>query len=204
MADKKFLMSVDEECEAALVSVGFQKLRKGRVVWCISPEFLGWVGLNRGNHGDLVRINPFVGVHAVAVMKLCCSLDENKYVKGDIATYAVHLGELIPDELNFEFKIGDDLSIEAARLATVIHKVALTYMNSIADYDVLLSLVTDRMPMLGGYPERYVAILHLLGRSREAAQFVKDVMNKTDDFAKYFSESFQKFGQNFKKMSVES
>ncbi len=197
MADKKFLSDVEEACDLALEAVGFQKLRKGRVVWSISHEFLGWVGLNRGNHGEFVRINPFVGVHAVDVMKLCASLDEARYVKGEIASYAIPIGELIPDELNFLFKIGDDLSIEATRLARVIHTGAVPYMSSIASYDSLLGLIEDRMSMLGGYPQRYAVVLHLLGRTDEAIAFVRNVMDQKTDFAAYSSDHFLKFGRNF-------
>ena len=200
MTDKKFLHDLEESCDQALEAIGFRKLRKGRVVWNISHEFLGWVGLNRGNHGDFVRLNPFIGVHSVEVMKLCAFLNEEKYVKGDIASYSIHLGELIPDELGFLFEVGDDLSIEASRLASAIHSAAVPYMNSIAKYKTLLPLVEARMPLLGGYPERYAVILHLMGRTDDATAFVQSVMGQKDGFSQFFSDHFRKFGQNFLKM----
>ena len=162
----------------------------------LSPNFLGWVGLNRGNHGSMVRINPFVGVHAIDVMTLCAKLEEERYVPGEIATYALHLGQLLPDELAFEFHVGESIADEANGLAEHIAKTAVEYMKSVADYDALLPLVEERMPMLGGYPERYAAILHLSGMAEEAREFVNGVLAQREGLARYSSDSFTRFGHN--------
>ena len=120
MAQSEFDRAVQDACESALVAVGFKRLRRSTIIWEISEKFWGWVGLNRGNHGDMVRVNPFIGIHAVDLMKLCDQLDESKYSKGAYATYAIHLGEILPDELVFEFHKGRDLSHDAERLAKCV------------------------------------------------------------------------------------
>lgn len=197
MADKKFVRLVDDACECALVNLGFKRLRRGTVVWEISPSFLGWIGLNRGNHGTTLRINPFVGIHAVDVMALSEQFGGRKYSKGEIATYAIHIGELIPDELTYEFHVGEPVSTEADRLAKDILKAGLPYMRSIASYETLLPLIEERMPMLGGYPERHALILQLGGKSDQAREFVEGVLSEKGNLAEYSHASFANFGANF-------
>jgi hypothetical protein len=155
--------------------------------------------LNKGNHGAMVRVNPFVGTHAIEVMRLQAELGGSKYVKGGSASYASHIGELLPDEYAFEFHVGEDLTAEAERLAQCIAGPGLKYMKSISTYDALLPLVAERMPMLGGYPERYVLILFLTGKQELAVDFIDKVLRKEEDFAQYNHDSFNKFASNFLK-----
>lgn len=204
MGDSQFLRSVDDACEQALLEVGFKRPRRGTIVWDISPEFCGWVGLNQGRHGAMVRINPFVGVHAIEVMKLCSELEGSKYAKGAYATYAVHLGELLPTEPSFEFHEDADLAVEACRLARAVKDAGVPYMKSLSTYQVLLPLLEARMPTLGGYPERVVATLHLGGEEDAARSFVQKVLSKQDGFAKYLHAGFVSFGENYLKFSMGS
>lgn len=197
MTESKFIRIVEDACESALVDVGFKRLRRGTIIWEISPSFWGWVGLNRGIHGDSVRINPFVGIHAVDVMTLSAQLDEVKYVKGAYATYAKHLGEFLPDEPTFEFPCGDAVSDESVRLAKSVADAGLHYMLSIASYEALLPLIESRMPSLGGYPERYAVALYISGKEALARNFVMGVLNREGDLARFSSNSFAKFGANF-------
>jgi hypothetical protein len=193
MADKEFIRNVEDVCETALVKVGFKRLRRGTIIWEFSPDFWGWVGLNKGLHGTFIRINPFVGVHAVEVMKLCAQFDGSKFIKGAYATYAIHLGEVLPTELTFEFQDGKDMHGEAERLAQSVAAAGLQYMQTIANYEALVPLLESRMSMLGGYPERYAASLYLSGKHDSARQFVAAVLNKTGDLAKFSSNFFEKF-----------
>ena len=201
MAQSEFDRAVQDACESALVAMGFKRLRRSTIIWEISEKFWGWVGLNRGNHGDMVRVNPFIGIHAVDLMKLCDQLDESKYSKGAYATYAIHLGEILPDELVFEFHKGRDLSHDAERLAKCVADAGLTYMRSIADYDVLIPLFKEFIPTLGGYPERYVAALQLSGKHAEAREFVLNSLNKDGELARISNGSILKFADNFLKLT---
>ena len=200
MTSSDFAKGVEEACESALVDAGFKKLRKGRVVYEISSDFFGWVGLNKGVHGDMLRINPFVGVHAIAVMKLCAQLENVKYVKGEYATYAIHLGQILPDASTFEFRVGESYFEESRRLANCLAQRGLEYMISIADFDGLLPLIEARIPMLGGYPERYACMLYLCGKRVQARRFVSNVMNLEGDLARISNDSFATFADNFLKL----
>lgn len=197
MADKAFIRDVEDVCETALINVGFKRMRRGTIIWEISPDFWGWVGLNRGIHGDVVRINPFVGVHAVKVMKLCAQFDGTEYIKGEYATYAIHLGELLANEPTFEFQDGKDTQGEAERLAQSVGGAGLQYMQSIANYEALLPLLESRMSMLGGFPERYAASLYLSGTHDSARKFVATVLDETSNLAKVSSNFFAKFYANY-------
>lgn len=201
MTEIQFVRIVEDACESALISVGFKRLRRGTIVHEISAAFWGWVGLNKGIHGDMIRINPFVGVHAVEVMKLCAQLENSKYVKGAYATYAIHLGELLPEAPTFEFHREVAVDEEAGRLAACIVEAGLNYMRSISSYEVLLPLIATRMPMLGGYPERYAAALYLSGKPEIACDFVRGVLNSGGELAKFASPSFTRFGENFLEMN---
>lgn len=201
MTKSEFIRMVEDACESALVNAGFKRLRRGTIIWEISPSFWGWVGLNRAIHGKQVRIIPFVGMHAVDVMKLCAQLDEDKYKKGEYATYAIHLGELLPKALTYDFCEAEDVPIEATRLAKDIADAGLKYMQSIANYDALLPLIEARMPMLGGYPERYAASLYLCGKHDLARQFVTGVLDRRGGYSRFsVDNSFATFGANFLKM----
>lgn len=164
--------AVSDACEAALVRHGFKRLRRHWVVWEFSKEFLGWVGLNSGSRASFVRINPFVGVHCVPLMKLIQEVRGNKYKLGDIATFAMHLGEICPDVEVFEFHDGTDFEPEAERLAETICQHGVPYMQTLASYEALLPRLREREPMLGGYPERVAVCLVLLGRQAEALAYL--------------------------------
>ena len=76
-------------CEAALIAHGFRRLRRHEVALDISNDFLGWVGLNTGNYATHVKVNPFVGIHCIPLMRMIANLESQKYRVGSVATYAV-------------------------------------------------------------------------------------------------------------------
>jgi len=139
-----FVREVEDACEAALVEIGFKRPRRGDVYLEITNEFLGWVGLNQGNHPDFLRINPFIGIHCVPMMELSKKLGDEKYRKGQYATYAIHLGEICPNVDEFLFRQGDDIELEARRLSITIGEHAFPWMKEHASYAMLLPLIETR------------------------------------------------------------
>ena len=117
----------------------------------------------------------FVGVHAVPIMKFYTAMEGRKYSRST-ATYAVHIGLLAPKELIFRFDRHTNVAAEADRLARLYVDVGLTYAISISTYELLLPLLRERVPMLGGYPERVATCLYLMGRKQEARSFVEDFL----------------------------
>lgn len=199
--DASFKQHVRVKCYEALAVVGFTRYRKEDVDWPLDKNFHGWVGLNTGLYDEYVEINPFVGIHSVAIDKLWTSLKvgayPSKYNRG-VATYALHIGELAPKVPVFEFTRETNIDEEAARLAQLYVDVGLPYAKSIASYDSLLPLLQERIPMLGAYPERVASCLYLMGRKEEAQTFTEDFLTKKPDYFEGFAVPF------LKKLSEES
>ena len=159
----------------ALESEGFTRYRKEDVDRPINESFHCWVGLNTGLYADHVAISPFVGVHSPPIMKLAAQLEGWKYNRGD-ATYAIHMGEIAPDENAFQFTRSTDIAAEAKRLAKLYASVGLSYSQSIAGYSTLLPLLEERTPMLGGYPQSVACCLYLMGRIDDAQRYASTLL----------------------------
>lgn len=179
MADRTFLKEVDDACEAALQSLGFSRPRRGTIYLDINEEFLGWVGLNVGNHGDLVRINPNIGIHCRPVEELRKSLvanEKQRYRKGDVSTYGVPLGTQTPEDTDaIQFAVGHPLNREARRLSMLIGEYGVPWMLRHASYDALVPLLEQRFAYLPNYPDKLVAMYYFSGAVDRSVQFIEEV-----------------------------
>jgi len=189
--DATYKKIVRQHCYDALTEAGFARFRKEGVDWPFGNEFHCWVGLNTVVEPKYVEINPFVGVHVVPIMKLYTSLEGREYNRG-VATYAVHMGELVPKERAFRFTRQTDVAAEAARLARLYVGVGLPYAESMADYERLLPLLQGRVPTFGGYPQRVASCLYLMDRKDEARAFVEDFVKQQPDYFEGFAVPFLK------------
>ncbi len=189
--DSKYKKVVVQHCYDALSDAGFTRFRKDGVDWPFGNGFNCWVGLNEAINPEYIEINPFVGIHAVPIMKLYTSLEGRKYSRS-IATYAVHLGELVPEERVFRFARSTDIAAEAVRLAQLYVRIGLPYAESLADYQHLLPCLQGRVSMLGGYPERVASCLYLMGRKDEARAFVSEFMQERPEYFKNFAVEFSR------------
>ena len=188
MADRAFLKKVDDACEAALVEIGFKRPRRGTIYLEIKSDFLGWVGLNVGNHGDLVRINPNIGIHCKPAEKLWRDLVADRscpYKKGYLATYALPLGTQTPQDIDaIVFFTGASTDREARRLSMLIGEYGTPWMIEHASYGALIPLVEERFADLPNYPQRLAAMYYLAGQTEKAVKFTHDVLDslrKRDD-----------------------
>lgn len=197
MLTKYFIRDVEEACDTALVEIGFNRPRRGTRYLEITEDFLGWVGLNQGRHGDFLRINPFVGIHCVPLMKLCDELEGKKYKKGSIATIAVHLGEICPDVDQFIFRPGEHIQSEALRLSIEIGKRGVPWMTKHASYEAILPIIEDNVPTLGGYPERVAAAYYLMGEKEKARNFVEEQRSKLKTEHNEYQPFFENFAEPF-------
>jgi hypothetical protein len=173
-----------DRCLMALAARGFDRFRKNDVNLHLHDGFYCWVGLNQGLYPDRLWIEPFVGIHTEPIARLYASLDNGKYAvkyNRGVATYAVHMGELedAKDEFKFAFTPQQSdafVQSEMDRLADLYATVGLTYAKSIASFEALLPLLKERVPMLGGYPQRVASCLYLMGRKSEARTFVENFL----------------------------
>lgn len=189
--DAAFKQAVLLKCYDALEAIGFARYGKQDVDWPMEHGFHCWVGLNTGLEKEHLDINPFVGVHVVPIMKLYTSLEGRRYSRST-ATYAVHMGELVPKEPIFRFTRQTDVAAEADRLARLYADAGLSYAMSIGTYERLLPLLCDRVPMLGAYPERVASCLYLMGRREEARSFVEEFLPDHRDYFEGFAVPFLK------------
>lgn len=193
--DAAYKQVVRRHCYDALEAAGYTRFRKEGVDWPLGNGFHGWVGLNTAIEPQYIEINPFVGVHVVPIEKLWFPLKASKpprKYERRVATYAVHMGELVPKERSFRFTRQTDVAAEAARLAQLYVRVGLPYAESMASYDRLLPLLQDRVTQLGGYPERVASCLYLMGRTDEARAFVEDFVQQQPDYFSGFAMPFLK------------
>lgn len=204
---ESLLMSAVEHCDAAFKQVvllkcydaleaeGFIRYRKQDVDWPMEHGFHCWVGLNTGLEKEHLDINPFVGVHVVPLEKLWTSMKAGKYpgkYNRSHATCAIHMGELVPKERVFRFTLETNIEAEAARLARLYVDAGLPYALSIGTYEILLSLLRERVPMLGAYPERVASCLYLMGHKEEARSFVEEFLRDHRDYFEGFAIPFLK------------
>jgi hypothetical protein len=196
--DSAFKKRILLKCYDALERVGFYRYRKEGVDWPLHNGFHAWLGLNTGLYRDRLDVNPFVGIHVVQIAKLYNGLDkgryQTKYSRG-VATYAVHMGELAgaEDEPAFAFTPQQSkgfVEAEVDRLANLYATVGLDFARSLASYESLLPLLMDRVPMLGGYPQRVASCLYLMGRKVEARQFVEGFSPRHREYLEGFAVPF--------------
>ncbi len=200
MVDKNFSRVVEDCCDKALCALGAKRPRRGTRFFEVSKDVLCWIGLNQGKHETFIRVNPFVGVHVVPLMKLESEFDGDKYKKGDFATISVHLGELCPDVEEFVFNEGSNLEPEATRLAQAIFEFSLPYARKYAEIESILPELKSKIPSLGGYPERFAIALYLAGKLEEAKQFISDTQAR---YAAEESEGVQTRFESFSNLFLE-
>lgn len=164
---------VDHACYDALAVLGV-RLRYGLGSLPVKEGFLGWIGLNQGVHPTFVRVNPNIGIHCVAVMKLVADARGEKYRSGEYATISDTLGVACPDVPQFIFESEADILPEATRLAETIKEYGIPYMRSLATYVALLPRLRERVDSFGGMPERYAAALYLSGDRQAALSFLDE------------------------------
>lgn len=193
--DAAFKKAILLLCYDSLEAEGFTRFRKEDVDWPIHDGFHCWVGLNTGLYHDRVEINPFVGIHVVPIAKMK-TLKGRKYDRS-IATYAVHMGEIIvaSNEPAFEFTCEQSdafVKSEARRLAKLYATAGFDYACSIASYAALLPLLKDRLEQLGGYPESVASCLYLMGHLDKAREFTKSFLARKPSYFQAFAEPFLK------------
>ena len=208
MADRRFLKEVEDACDAALVDLGFERPRRGTRFLEIQPHFLGWVGLNQGNHGDLVRINPNIGIHCVEVERLKRVLISDKakpYKKGEYATFALPLGTQTPEDIDaIEFLVGAPVHNEARRLSMLIGTYGVPWMVENASYDTLIPLLEERFSQLPNYPERLAGMYYFAGRFEQAIEFTNEVLARFRERpSPTLLNQFERFASPFLKMLSE-
>jgi hypothetical protein len=205
--DATFKKIIRLNCYDSLQQSGFTRYRKESVDWPLYDGFHVWVGLNTGLYPERVEINPFVGIHVKQIMNLYVELESRKYDRG-VATYAIHMGELdgAKEEIAFAFtpqQSEEFIQSETERLAELYLNVGMPYARSIASYEALLPLLMERVPMMGGYPQRVASCLYLMGRKDDARKFVEEYLPKHQEIFEGFAIPFLKKLDDESRLNIE-
>ena len=204
MSKAEFRKKLIGDCETALKSRGFIAPRKGCRLFPFNDDFFGWVGLNKANYSDFININPFIGIHCSPLMKLCSELQGEKYKMGQTSTVAWHLGEICPDIASFDFYEDCDIEPQSTRLAHAIVEHGLPFMKKNANYDTVMPKLYEKVPSLGGAPERYAVALYLTGQLTEAKQFIEQQRAIFMRHGSRISDPFNLFSDNLLMLFNES
>ena len=114
-----------------------------------------------------------------------------KYNRG-VATIAMPLGTLCPDELQIVFTPEEPAEPEAERLVGLYVKHAVPWYKEHQSYEAILPYLFDGVESLGGYPERVASAYYLMGRTQEARQFTLDFLTKEEEYFAPFAKPFLK------------
>jgi hypothetical protein len=122
------LMSNPEIDGPAISGGGVYPFPEGRVDWPLEGGFHCWVD-SKPVEKEHFDINPFVGVHVVPTEKCWTALKAGKYpgkYSRTVATYALNMGELTPDEQILCFTRHTDVDTEVARLVRLYSSAGVT------------------------------------------------------------------------------
>lgn len=205
MADRDFRNMVYDACGRALVELGFKRPRRGAIYLEIKPDFRGWIGLNVGNHGDMVRINPNIGIHCVEITRLRNDLLADKkshYRLDEAVTYSLPLGTQTPRGTDaIQFFVGAPIEGEARRLSMLIGEYGVPWMLKHASYEALLPLLEEDFAHMPNYPWQLAAMYFFAGRPEKAVEFTHGVLKRfRAEGDKAMLESFERFATPFLQM----
>jgi hypothetical protein len=189
--------STERQVKEELLRAGFERIDSRRVCLRIDANFLGWVGLNRGTVDGHLRVNPFVGVHSIPLMRAYYMARGERYVVGDVATFAQHLGEITPRAT--DFIVPDEASVApvASDIATAITTHGVPFMRQIANYEALVTLLEPLAARFGGNPQKLALALHFQGKDAEAKALVLKTRSQLASEDPVLRESFEKFAAAF-------
>lgn len=196
--DTAFKKRILLECYDALESYGFYRYRKTGIDYSINDDFSCWVGLNSALYPDRVELVPNVGLHVAPIEEMICALDKGEFATRydrSVATYSINIGELeaLGGERAFAFspKQSDSfITAECSRLASLYATEGIKYAKSIANYELLAPLLSKKVNTLGGNPERYASCLYLMGRIKDAHDFLLFFPDQYKEYIKGFSIPF--------------
>lgn len=194
-----FGVDVENACDLAFVEGGYRRPRRGTILWELDDDFLGWIGLNTGNHSDYVDVYPFVGIHAKKLEILFCQFSGEKYKLGDHATISKSIIDISPEfEIQRFLKDSKSINKRAKKLFDLVNPVAQEYFINNSSYADVLEELEKLQHMGGGIPEKVSMIYHL---SNEVDMAISHLRSKVKEFGldghNTISDSIENFLDNY-------
>lgn len=184
------LSTVLDAAEFGLANLGFHRLGRGMFLKPLDDHFAGWLGLNCAHRGELLEINPVIGVRNHEVEQLIERLAGVPLGKGKAPTISTSLGYVTPQAKYTAWFFRDPHDVEAG-IADLLDAVRLFGLRFIADYSALESLAEGlENPRLSDVDSRRfrLPVVRLLLHDVEGAlsltrHYLEELQSRSDDLA---------------------
>jgi len=152
-----------------LRALGFRKRSGPIYTVALTPDVLGWLGLNtasRHQPAGTVEVNPVVGVHHRTVEEIVAELRGEAIHPYHPPTVCTPIGDVTPAHRYTAWEIGEVWSAPAAAMLEAVERYGLPYLRSLTDLDAIRVAAEERR---GHHLEyRLPVIRQLLGHPRQA------------------------------------
>jgi hypothetical protein len=171
---------VEAAVSKALKQAGFT-FSGGIATYKLNREFLGWIGINVGNHPEFIRLNVSVGVHCLPVMQAFADSLGLKYRKGKSATYSEHLNTVVA--ARHDYIISDNASMigEVNKLVETLTLEAKPFIESLGTFSAMEEKIRPLIYQFGGNPELYALVLLQSGKISQFEDFSEYWLTQCQD-----------------------
>lgn len=185
--------------EVGLKRIGFTKRKEAIYTLAITPEVLGWLGLNRSMRSGILEINPVVGVRHKLVEDVVAKCLELPLEPFTPATISAHLGYVGPnkDYLPWVFHSMPDCAERITQCLAEVEGSGIPYMQRLKTLDTLVvELATSPYSIPEASNIRRIVVLYLLGRHREATKYLRESLESQAGRSDEAARQFSRFARN--------
>lgn len=179
--------------------------KKGIHVMDISPNAIGWLGLNtvtfRG--AGTLEINPVVGIRHQNLEFLLSELEEEAYDKIIPPTLATSIGYLLPEKKYLPFYFSVDTSIEDGvnHLCDLVNTCGMTFFKETADLKTLVDYMQNtNLGIIMNTEYRLPVALHMLGDNKGARAYLDSKLAKIEGHTYAAANNYRRFASNLYKL----
>ena len=179
-----------------LTPLGFVR-RRGLYVLPIDDNRFGWLGLNRGTHGVVLRVNPNIGVghEAIAGLVEAGRPHPPKTPRYPMPVIFAPLDTLLDGApVTWTFLPGEDVEPGVRDLAAVVGSVAIPFMHRFKSLDDFIEGMRARL-VTASVDYDLPAALTLAGRTDEAEIELRRGLDKRVGIEGEWAESYRRFAE---------
>lgn len=186
--------------ESMLKGHGFEKAQTNVFTKVLSDGIISWVGLNKATRSGNLEINLVVGLRFKDVEKIVHDLLNEKDDGITPPTVAGNVGYVGDYEKYYAiiFSSDDDILQGVKELDIALKKWGVTFFDenkNLVALSNLLSTARYLMPEQVAY--RLPVVLNLIGRNKEASDFIESKIKAESVRVDPAAERYRKFGNSF-------
>lgn len=193
-------------CQAVLTGLGMRKRAGTTYTFDVTPEVLGFVGLNVAANRPTgpFSVNPVVGSRHQELEKVVAELTGEKPSTYTPPTISSPLGYLMPDRRFAEWEFGDAASVDATAtaLGAALEQHGVPFVRSHTTLEVIVEALQSGDY---GFPQQNavrvpvgLALLGSVAEGRRALQREVSALGERQDLASQWFRSFAAaFGERF-------